>query len=351
MFRRALCGGALRERTIGLGAALRGTALRLGSLQGRTLGGRLFRGGAKLLLGSPLLGRAPLLDRTVHRRALIGRPSFFLGAALGRGATRFLGASFVFRAALDGCTLFSEPTLGRDALFFRAALGCGLLDGGTFRGSPFRRRGLLAGAKLFLLAPLHRGLPLLDRTLERRVLGRGALLLFGTALLSETPLLRGALGRGAVLGRAPFVELAGFGCRAAFRGCAFRGRVPLFFGAPLFGNATIFRGARFGRAHFDGDALLFREACFLRRAPFFNGAQFHRHAFGLDASRLFREPFLFRVPRERGVVDGGEGLFVFEDREGLVILLLRRRPLRDLGGASDGLIHGRPRFLDARRRA
>src|SRR5207253_1680536 len=163
-----------------------------------------------------------------------GRPSFFLGAALGRGATRFLGASFVFRSALDGRTIFGDPTLGRDALLFRTALGCGLLDGGTFRRRAFRRRGLLARAKLFLLAPLLR-------------------------------------------------------------------------------HATLFRGARFGRAHFGGDALFFREACFLR-APFFSGAQFQRLALRRDASRLFGEPFLFRVPRERGVVDSGEGLFVFDER-------------------------------------
>src|SRR5207244_8867785 len=106
LFRGALCGSAFRLRTVGLGATLRGTALRLGSLQRRALGGRLLRGGAKLLLCSSLFGRAPLLDRTIHRRALIGRPSFFLGASFGRGATGFLGASFVFRSALDGRTLF-----------------------------------------------------------------------------------------------------------------------------------------------------------------------------------------------------------------------------------------------------
>src|SRR2546430_2349751 len=221
---------------VGLSATQRGTALRLGSLQPGALGGRLLRGGAKLLLCSSLFGRAPLLDRAIHRRAFFGRPSSFLSAALGRGTTLFLSSSFVFGAALRGRTLFGDPTLDRDALFIRAPFGCGLLDSGTFGG--------------------------------RLLLRRAA----------------------------------------------------LFFDAPLLGDA-----------------------------PFFGGAQLHRLAFRFDASRLFGEPYLFRVPRERGVVDGGEGLFVLEDREGLVVFALRGRLLRDVGCGRDGLVHCRPRFLDARR--
>src|SRR5207244_4158261 len=222
LFRGALFGSVFRFRTVGLGATLRGTALRLGSLQRRALGGRVLRGGAKLLLCSSLFGRAPLLDRAIHRRALFGRPSSFLSAALGRGTTLFLSSSFVFGAALRSRTLFGDPTLDRDALFIRAPFGCGLLDSGAFRGRAFRRGGLLAGAELLLFAPLHGGLSLLDRALERRVFGCGPLLLFGATLLSDTSLLRGAIGRGTVLRRAPLVELACFGRRAPLLGRSFR---------------------------------------------------------------------------------------------------------------------------------
>src|SRR2546428_13260894 len=100
---------------VGLRASRRGIALRLGSRQRRALGGRLLRGGAKLLLCSSLFGRAPLLDRAIHRRALFVRPSSFLSAALARGTTLFLSSSFVLGAALRGRTLFGGPTLDRDA--------------------------------------------------------------------------------------------------------------------------------------------------------------------------------------------------------------------------------------------
>ena len=306
----------------------------------------MLRGGAKLLLCSSLFGRAPLLDRAIHRRALFGRPSSFLSAALGRGTTLFLSSSFVFGAALRGRTLFGGPTLDRDALFIRAALGCGLLDSGAFRGRAFRGGGLLAGAELLLFAPLHGGLSLLDRALERRVFGCGPLLLFGATLLSDTSLLRGAIGRGTVLRRAPFVELARFGRRAPLLGRSFRRGA--FFRGALFRRATIGRGTFGGRLLLRRAALFF-DAPLFGDAPFFGGAQLHRLAFRFDASRLFGEPYLFRVPRERGVVDGGEGLFVLEDREGLVVFALRGRLLRDVGCGRDGLVHCRPRFLDARR--
>ena len=382
LFRGTLRGGALRERSLRLGATLCCSALRLGSLQRCALGGRLLRGGAQLLLRSSLLGRAALLDRAVHRGAFFGGSSFFLGAALGRGATLFLGAPFVFRSSLDGRALFGEATLRGGALFLRATLRCGLLDGRAFCGRALRGGALLARALFFLRAPLHRGLTFLDRALECRVLGRGALLFFGSSFLRETSLLRGALRRGAVLGRASLVELARFSGRATllgrafrrgafFRGTLFRGttigrgtfgsrqllsRASLFFGAPLFGGATILCGACFGRAHFRGDALLFREARFLRRAPLFLG-----RALRLDASRLFRDPFLFCLLRERRVVDG-EDLFVLEDREGLVVFdltrflddrwhsalerLTRCRRFSYFGRGRDRLVDRRPGLLD-----
>src|SRR5947208_1806251 len=63
LFRGALRGRALRERSLCFGATLCRGALRLGPLQARALGGGLLRCGAKLLLCSPLFGRTALLDR------------------------------------------------------------------------------------------------------------------------------------------------------------------------------------------------------------------------------------------------------------------------------------------------
>ncbi|MEO8633124.1 MAG: hypothetical protein ABI466_07165, partial [Chloroflexota bacterium] len=338
---------------------------------GRGLLGR----GAKLFLRAPFLGRTALLDRALHRGALLSPTPFLLGEPLLRGTPLFFGATLVLGSALrrgavfrgatfHGCALFFNPPLGR------CLLGSGTLRCGTLRGclvgrctlcsGVFGCHALLARTLLLLNTSLCGRESLLDRALERRVLGRRALFLFSSALLREAPLHGRAFRR-----------------RVLFRGTT------LFVRSPLLGEPSAFGRARLGRAQLRCDALLFGAARLFRRvsfffrapvirratlrrlaqrfgvgffrAPFFFGAQcgevtvfietpqlvdgalivggalrrdaLRFEALRFDATRLFRRAFrrdthFFGALRLRDRVDVGEYLFVLEDREDVVVLHL-----------------------------
>jgi hypothetical protein len=114
-------------------------------------------------------------------------------------------------------------------------------------------------------------------------------------------------------------------------------------GAPFIFGALLFLGPQLGGLTLFSDAPRFLfDALLLSRA-------------------LGRDAFLFRAPR-RGLVEGGEDLLVFDDREGLVILdlarlgdrgpfvlerLLRHRSLFGRRRGRGRLVHGRPRLFDA----
>jgi len=336
----ALRRGALSERALRFGTALRGSTFGAGALLRSAFRGSLLRGGAKLFLRASLLGRAPLLDRPLHRGALLDRTSLFFRAPLRRHATVFLNALRVRDTTLLGCAFFLKPPLCR-----------GLLSRGPFGGGAFGCGSLIDRSLLFVSPSLLRRDPLLDRALHRGVLGRGALLFFGATLLREPSFFGGALGRGAVLGGVPLFDLARFGrgstfgcgslCRGAllggarFRGLTLDGRTlrcralfrsaTLFVRAPRFRCTTVFGGALFSRAELGGDTLFFGATRLLGCAPFFRdallfrgvhlgdltrffdesrffceslffGALLRRTALFLDASRLGRRTFLFFDP-------------------------------------------------------
>ncbi|MDP9252352.1 MAG: hypothetical protein M3O80_05035, partial [Chloroflexota bacterium] len=157
--------------------------LSLGALLGGTFRRRLLRHGAELLLRAALFSRTTLLDRALHRGALLGGSLFFLGAPL-CGLTAFLvGATLVFGPALRGRALFRRTTLGADALFFGTALHRCLLRRGAFRGRAFGRDPFFVRALLFVSASFLCRQALLDRALHRGVLRGSALLLFGAPFL------------------------------------------------------------------------------------------------------------------------------------------------------------------------
>jgi len=423
----ALSRGALRERPLSFRAPRGGLPLGFGTFLGGTLRGGLLGGGAELLLGAPLHGRLTLLDRALHRDALfVGTPGF-LGDARLRRAPVFLGSAFVLRAAFRSSALVCGATFLGRALFVRPTLGGCLLGGGALCGGTLGGRALFRRPLFFVSAPLRGRKSLLDRALERRVLSGGALLLFRAPVLRDAPLFSGALGRGTILGRVSLLKLARLGrgsalsCRAFGGGTLFCGAyfgrktltrralrgghllrgTTLFVSAPLLGRATILRGTLFRGAQLRGDTLFFSASRLLCRTPlfgallggmtlFFDALRFLGDALLLGEALLFgnalrsltliiqaslfvrdalllsralgRDAFFCRAPR-RGLVDGGEDLLVFDDREGLLILdlvrfgdrgpfvlerLLRHRSLFDRRRGRDRLVHRRPRLFDAR---
>jgi hypothetical protein len=382
-----------------LSASLRGRALLFDPALGRSLLGRgslcdgpLGRGAlfcrALLFLSAPLHGGESFLDRALHRRVLGG------------------GALFLFRSALLREASFPRGALGRGALLFRTTLRCRLLGRAAFCGGTLGSGSFLRRALLFLRASLLGRTSLPDRAFEGGVLGGGPLFLVGPTLLREASFLGGALGRSTILGRAALLELARFGGDSTLlRGAVGRRTLlrgdTLFFGvtrllrrAPFFGDATIFGSTLLGRAKLRGDALLLGTARFLRdtflfgallggvtlcleASRFLDGALLFRGALGRDplifCGALCRDPLIFRgalardalvicAPSIDGFVDGGEDLFVLEDREDLVIFDLtrllgrglfferyvRERSLFELWRGGDRLVHRRPWLFDAR---
>jgi hypothetical protein len=262
------------------------------------LGGRggPRRGGTPLALGLELGG--DLLGRGLLRHGALGRGTFG-GCALVRGALRgrsFIGGGTLRRRTLGGA--LRRGALRERALRLRAPLGGISFGLGPFLGGALSSGLLGGGADLFLRAPLHGRLTLLDRARHCDAL------FFGTTRFLGKPLCRGApLFLGAALVLCPALR-----CGAIVRGATFIGRT-LFLGASLGGCllrcGALSSGTLCGRAFFRRP-LFFVSAPFRSRESLLDRALERRVLSGgalfLFGSALLRDASLFSSTLGRGAI-------------------------------------------------